>query len=98
MTNDYFFNQEPNPAVETYKQDVRARKKTFARAGWALMVLLLVTYVMQYALIFALGWLWPEALTTWWVNWVLSFVPLYLFGLPAFFPEAHWCNLSLEGE
>lgn len=69
---------------ELYELERKQRKDAFFRVGLALSVLLAVTVVMQYAVMAVVVKLFPHAANAWWLNWVLSLVPLYGFGLPAF--------------
>lgn len=76
--NEFLFD------AQAYEQEKRARRKTFSRIGLSLLVLLLTTFVMQYVVYGLVAWLAQDVLSAWWLDWVLSFVPLYAFGLPAF--------------
>ncbi len=83
--------QEPiypwdKPAQDTvaYADAMTHRRKTASRTGLCLGVLLSVTVIMQYVVYFLLLWVYPAAQNAWWTTWVLSIIPLYGFGLPAF--------------
>ncbi len=60
----------------------RELRRTFSRLGFSLLSLIIGLLVGQYAVLIVLSAIAPEALEAWWVDWVLSLVPLYGFGLP----------------
>lgn len=68
----------------TLEREQQERKKAFSRIGLALLTLMLVTVVMQYAIYGFAFFISSEVTTYWWFDWVLSLVPLYGFGLPIF--------------
>ena len=72
------------PNAPTYDRVKKDRRRHFTRVGISLAVLLVVTFVMQYVVLYLASWLLPHVVTAWWFNWVLSFLPLYGFGLPAY--------------
>lgn len=83
--------QELKPSCgETYGSAREIRRYVFMRVGISLAVLLSVTVFMQSLLLFAIVGIYPAAESVWWLSWVLAILPLYVFGLPAF-----W--LSLKG-
>ena len=85
MTGEPMYPYENNTQVsQDYVQALRERKRLFSRIGISLSVLLAVTFVMQYVMYFLALWLLPTIANAWWFQWVLSFVPLYGVGLPAF--------------
>ena len=90
MQDPLFPFEMPMQDPMAYAFRAEERRRAFFRVGVALAVLLVVTVVMQYALLFAVKGLFPSAVSAWWLDWVLSLIPLYGFGLPAF------C-LSLKG-
>ncbi len=51
--------------------------------GWAYAALTAVMVVATFGLQFAVVLLCPAYATAWWMNWVLSLLPLYGVGLPA---------------
>ncbi len=78
--------------------DARPHSKAFARVGLALFLLLLVRLLAQNAIDLGLNALGYTFITeAWWYDYLLSFVPLYAFGLPAMFlvlrtlPKAPYC-------
>ncbi len=90
MQEQRFPFEPPIQEPTAYAVGVAERRRAFFRVGVALAALLVVTVVMQYVTLFAVTGLFPSAAEAWWLNWVLSLIPLYGFGLPAF-----W--LSMKG-
>ncbi len=60
-------------------------KQTYSKLGLAVLFLSVATIVMQIVMSYLLVWAMPDAIYAWWVNWILSFVPLYGIGLPIFY-------------
>ena len=56
--------------------------RRFSALGWGYLLLVLAIYVGALALQLAAGYLWPQAFSAWWWNWLLSLAPLYGVGLP----------------
>ncbi len=75
-----------DPIAATDERPVRATNNdtyhTFSRLGLGLLLLTVGTYVGQLALQGILEGFGYSMLTHWWVQWVLSLVPLYCCGLP----------------
>ena len=84
--NLYESPYEPEPAR------TRASKE-FSRVGFSLLtlniVLLIVAYAMQFALIFAYEGNYDALVADWWWNWVLSLVPLYAVATPVMLLVLH---------
>ncbi len=79
-------NDEPVPHPESpmaplYECPSESPYRIFSWLGFAMVLLFAGTIVGQYAGAFIAAYLYPDA-TPWWVNWVLSLVPLYCIGLP----------------
>lgn len=60
--------------------------KEFSRVGFSLLalnlVLLIASYVLSIAFLFVFNWDTEAIAAAWWVNWVLSLVPLYAVATP----------------
>jgi membrane protease YdiL (CAAX protease family) len=61
------------------EQDSRRR---FFWVGWSLTALTAVMLLASFALQLMVVWCFPDYATAWWMNWVLSLVPLYAVALP----------------
>ncbi len=82
--NNDFYNEIPSP--EPKNIDLKTAKKTFSAIGFALCAILAVVYAIQIGVGVVIGiigdtdsWL----ITSSWRIWILSFVPLYAFAIPA---------------
>ena len=62
--------------------DPVATRRHFSRIGLGYLLLIVGLFVGSYAIQFAFLFLWREALSAWWMTWILSLVPLYGVGLP----------------
>lgn len=81
MYGQYSFEPEQSPAVEAWER--QEARRVFSRVGLSLLVLLAVRELVGMGLRYLLDFLAPSFLREWWMSWVLSFVPMYAFGLPA---------------
>lgn len=61
------------------EQDSRRR---FFWVGWSLTALTAVMLLASFALQLMVVWCFPDYATAWWMNWVLSLIPLYAVSLP----------------
>ncbi len=84
MQEPVFSFEEPYVDPVAYDAAIKERRNRFFRIGLSLAVLLTSTVIMQYVLMFVIMAIYPAAMSAWWMNWVLSTIPLYGFGLPAF--------------
>lgn len=85
--------------------NLRAAEKVYSRAGFAVFTTLAVSTVLQFLLLFLSDILYPDIMSTFWGQWVLTFAPIYLAGFPLGFlilrrlpsraPEVH--DLSRKG-
>lgn len=65
--------------------ELKTAKKTFSRIGLAFCVMFLAATILQRLLISVSAILWGEnnwLATSSWKKWIMSFVPLYLAGMP----------------
>ncbi len=63
-----------NPAPDT--------KKLFSKVGFAIVLLIVGMYAANILLSSLLLTFYPDAASAWWINWVMSVLPLYGAGLP----------------
>jgi membrane protease YdiL (CAAX protease family) len=84
MNNTFSTQNDPfeSPLLPPAADPAEARR-TFSRIGLAYALLTLIPQVVAIAAQLLLMVLWPQALTTWWINWIFSLVPLYGVALPA---------------
>ncbi len=68
------------PPVETAPAD--RPRNTFTRLGFSIVLLFAGTTLFQYAIAYFVMFCFPDLYSAWWMNWVLSIVPLYGVGLP----------------
>lgn len=73
--------EEPTPTPPSSSEFTNIRR-TFSKVGMAFLVLVIALLVASYGLYFALYFTAPQVLSSWWMSWVLSFVPLYGVALP----------------
>ncbi|MBR5123503.1 MAG: CPBP family intramembrane metalloprotease [Clostridia bacterium] len=69
----------PPPVQTSAFSDAR---RTFSKIGIAFFVLVIATQVAAYGMYFALFYTVPQVLSTWWMNWALSLLPIYAVALP----------------
>lgn len=62
--------------------DPVATRRHFSMIGLGYLLLIVGMFVGSYAIQFAFLFLWPDALSAWWMTWILSLLPLYGVGLP----------------
>lgn len=62
--------------------DPVATKWHFTMIGVGYLLLMLGLYVASFVISLILQSVWPSSLTTWWMSWIMSFLPLYGVGLP----------------
>ena len=62
--------------------DPVATRRHFSLIGLGYLLLMVGLLLASYAIQFAFLFLWRDALSAWWMNWLLSLVPLYGVGLP----------------
>ncbi len=62
--------------------DPVATRRHFSMLGLGYLLLMVGLLLASYAVQFAFLFLWPDALSAWWMNWILSLLPLYGVGLP----------------
>ena len=60
-------------------------KQRLSRIGWAIFAFFGATYLLQLVFSLILGLFFPAFLESVWGMWLLSSVPMYLFGFPLFF-------------
>ncbi len=60
-------------------------KQKLSRIGWAIFAFFGATYLLQFIFSLILGLFFPAFLEGVWGMWLLSSVPMYLFGFPLFF-------------
>ena len=65
-----------------YGEDPAKIRRAFSRVGAGYLVLMVVLLMTTYALQYAVLALVPQYLSAWWFSWVLSLVPLYAVALP----------------
>ena len=85
--NNTFYTTPDTPAEPSLlppeaPYDPAAIRHTFSRLGWGYVVLVAVLMLVSYAIQFAILFLCPQYLSAWWLTWVLSLVPLYGVALP----------------
>lgn len=59
------------------------RRKNFSKVGWALTAMMLLTQVMAIVFAIVCSAFFPAFVSSNWYIWLLSQVPMYLFGFPA---------------
>ena len=62
--------------------DPVATREHFSQIGLGYLVMMVGLFVTSYAVQFACLFWWPEVMSAWWMNWILSLFPLYGVGLP----------------
>ena len=72
---------EPN-RLPRNSLDPVATRRHFSMIGVGYFLLMAGLYVASMVIQLLLEAVWPSSLTTWWMSWVLSFLPLYGAGLP----------------
>lgn len=86
MNNDIFYTSPEEPRepqlLPTQLPDPAASRRHFSMLGLAYTVMVAALLVGSYVIQFGCLFLFPQALSSWWLNWVLSLVPLYGMGLP----------------
>lgn len=76
-TEPVIIPEEPTPSPDN--AEVR---RHFSRLGMSYAVMTVAYMAVAYAAQFLLMFLFPSILSAWWLNWVMSLIPLYGVGLP----------------
>ena len=78
----YTVSENPTPAPASVTVEPKTVRHTFSGIGVALTVLTAVMILVAYGTAFALMAISPDTYSAWWLNWVISILPLYLVALP----------------
>ncbi|MBE6693527.1 MAG: CPBP family intramembrane metalloprotease [Ruminococcaceae bacterium] len=71
------------------KENISQAKRDFSAVGVALALLALVRLAAQTVMVGVIYLFFPATIDAWWMNWLLSIVPLYVFALPVFMLALH---------
>lgn len=83
MNNTFSTQSDPfeSPLLPSPSADPASTRRVFSLIGLAYAVLTLGHQLTAFACQYLLAWLAPAALSSWWLPWVLSIVPLYTVAL-----------------
>ncbi|MBQ9161748.1 MAG: CPBP family intramembrane metalloprotease [Clostridia bacterium] len=71
------------------KENTMQARRDFSAVGIALALLALVRLAAQTVMMGVIYLFFPAVVDAWWMNWLLSIVPLYVFALPVFMLALH---------
>lgn len=66
----------------SYGGDWKMARKQFSRLGFGMLVVLVVSTVLQLAVMLLAEWIYRGAEEPGWLTWVYSFAPMYLVAIP----------------